>query len=56
MVGMHPSIPNVLDGYGILAQAEMQGVWIIQVLVTDVSTIILVKLPIFGFLVLILAK
>ena len=25
MEGAHPSMPNTLDGYGILAQAEMRG-------------------------------
>ena len=27
MVGACPSMPYTLDGYGILAQAEMRGVW-----------------------------
>ena len=26
MEGPHPSMPDTLDGYGILAQAEMRGV------------------------------
>ena len=26
MLGAHPSMPDTLDGYGILAQAEMRGV------------------------------
>ena len=26
MVGVHPSMPDTLDGYRILAQAEMRGV------------------------------
>ena len=27
MVGVHLSMPDMLDGCGVLAQAEMQGVW-----------------------------
>ena len=27
MVGAHEWMPDMLDGYGILAQAEIRGVW-----------------------------